>query len=324
MLDKENDFIFIVPQENDYPSDIPQDYAPILTPYKEPKIDPPETEDEFTIPDWIKELQEKEKKQTEKKPEIDPIQLDPFEQAINRLKRQVGPAIKEAIESTPCFARGWKIESNVCPGTDCDLKSMCQQTYQKISKSTNLPKRVLLPSKLSPPKPSKHPKKAKVEPILTQKEIDRIGGAVEQLAEIFWLNMGQPPARTQSLARGNPNNRTPADRIIQQKTAIQTFGSGTFRTIRRKYHVYYHNGIPLVRFWIDANSYTSIELASQLVGPLQDAGFKTRNTVPKCKAKHYLYYTHRVSIYNNTDAAKAGAVIYKSLHLFPLPEGMSL
>lgn len=195
---------------------------------------------------------------------------DGFKRAINNiLKNEPRAEWRELIRGSECFARLWRDEDDsVCDELDCDLRNLCQATWNSVKGGYISPHESLG----APAQVRQLGKKKKGHPPKTAKRI--IGGRysrtpyvstgrpVDRIAREIYEFLKTPSHLPNAWSYGA--SKTQAQINEAQEQFISKFGSGLFVIERASYIHYMLNGEHLMRFWVNAARGGWMDLCSDL------------------------------------------------------------
>ncbi len=243
--------------------------------------------------DTIEEFGEKKIEEPKKK--------DLYQEAINRIKKSVSPAVIQAINDCECFIRLW-YDDEYCDEIECDLRSFCEQGYHQVIGFEQAEGEL----KIVDTEGSE-----KVKEKQGPKDYVDLGRPSDKIVKLIWEDLGSPPD-IENYDYGKQTGLE--DRWEAQQAFIFEFGNHLQLIRRSSYHLYFYKGIHTLRMWVNTKKGTWIDLHRDLAVPLGKLGFKTKK-VPIIDRDHvYKKFVSRTYINSQKQAIKFAKYILKHLH----------
>jgi len=288
-------------------------------------IEDDETEDGEDLPDDLPDESEEQAKEE-----------DPFEPVIKRILKSQSPSVRDAIQGTECFGKLWYSpdEKNYCPEVECGLRTLCeavhtqaigsveedvaakeelaeldqedgaklmklvhggtgkkvQDDFAKNTKNRKLNKKAK--KKAAKAKKETDPTKKKVRrPYVDQnRPIDDLARQLQEKIEpktlpdnwIYW-SVG-----------------TKEQREYGQKWFVDKYGKGYQFSQRASYHIYFYNGMHVMRLWVNAAGGGWLDMNPFLAEEMRKRGHSLEPT-PKKSIKHtYEFFPQRMKLLTQT------------------------
>jgi hypothetical protein len=218
-----------------------------------------------------------------KEEKVKEVKKDPYNESIIKIKKSVSPATREAIDDCECFVRLWYDEDEYCDELECDLRPLCESSYNKINDGKE-----------------EEEEEIKIESSVTKKKVIakpyvNRGKPSDFFANLLWEEMGKPPAIDKY---DYLKQTTYEDRWKAQQAFIYEFGDHLQIIRRSTYHVYFYDGMHLMRIWVNKLKGCWIDLHRDIVKGIHKYKFKT-NKVPVIDRDH-VYKKFCTRIYVNS------------------------
>jgi hypothetical protein len=262
----------------------------------------------------------------ERKPDHAPVELtrdEKFDKAIEQaVSLQTDEEWKELIRSTPCFAKLWydRELDEFCDQVDCDLRQLCQATWEKVEGPPEPPE--------EPPQPHWEPRrKRKVgRPRKGDKVIKRNkwkgtgkyerhpyqdrGRPMDKIALGLFSYLGDPPPLPDGWKY--PVSKTLEQRREAISLFVGEFGSGVWVTQRSSYHQYLFEGEHLFRLWVTGGGGGWMDLSKRLAKILSKMANidLVKSPVSGYKTK-FRFYPFRIYVGKDRDVELIKAALAK-------------
>lgn len=262
------------------------------------------------------------------KEETSVTEIDVFEPVIKKLKVSQSPAVKSAIENTPCFAKVWysQEDKDYCPEIECGLRNLCEAAYHQAVESVEA--EVEVKEEMEGIRPSERILKvieggekvqeddlAKIKQSGRKLQKKRRGRAstkprnTSQNVSVPYVNQGRPVDVLASMlsASLNPKELELTDnwkfriKTVEMRKAAKVafeerYGSGMVCSKRASYHLYLWNGMYLLRFWVNAANVAIVDMNPHLAQEADRCGLRTFETPVKNPKHNYNFFPKRTKI----------------------------
>lgn len=208
-----------------------------------------------------KRKEESEDQEEEPQEEPEDVEIDPFIEEIEKVRRVESPAVRDTIDRAKCFGYGWYVDpqeitdeddddGGFCTEVDCDLfkSNLCEMIWTRATRGQQIEREEQQEEISTTLKKSKK-KKEKYRDGMYEKYpyVDR-GYPVDKLASEIWQMVGCPPEIPGLWLHASFRNKL--QRQIAKETFVRKYGDGLLVSRRRNYHVYILDGASVFRFWV--------------------------------------------------------------------------
>lgn len=234
-------------------------------------------------------------------PQVTAAEEQAFAKAItNILKNEPRPEWRELIEDSKCFARLWREEDeSVCDELECDLRDLCQTTWNSIKGGYTAPQEGLgTPARvrqLGKKKKKGRPGKPKYQNSGRYQRTPYVstGRPVDLVAREIYEFLGMPSHLPPSWYYGA--SKTQAQVNEAKELFVSKFGSGLFVIERASYIHYMLNGEHLMRFWVNAAGGGWMDLNRDLARTVMRYGKRDPAKTPTSgRSSKFRFYPYRV------------------------------
>jgi len=222
---------------------------------------------------------------------------------------------REAIRNADCFIREWRDEEDsFCDALDCDLRDLCQATWESIEGDLTLPGEALsAPARVRtlggkkkrgrpPGKAHKRPKgKPKWEGTGKYERVPYVGTGrpVDLIAKDIYEYLGMPAHLPKDWYYGA--SKTQADLNQAKEQFVERFGAGLFAIHRTSYHQYLLDGEHLMRLWVNAAGGGWLDCSRSLSRAILKAGtLDLARTPVSGRSTKFRFYPHRTFLSRKT------------------------
>jgi hypothetical protein len=257
---------------------------------------------------------------------------DVFAPVIKKISTSQSPAVKAAIEGTPCFAKVWysQEDEDYCPEMECGLRKLCEAAYHQALGSVDADMEVaeelegvktseigklmhliegkddvqeddLVKVQQSRKLQGKKSKRAAQVKNLSESErvkrsrvhyIDQ-GRHIDALAAILETNL-QPVELPEGMYF---TVKTLELRQIAAKKFVSKHGTGMCYSRSPSYHIYFYNGMHVLRLWMNAAGVGLMDLNPILAEEIEKEGLLRVTVTPiKSPRCNYNFFPKRTKI----------------------------